>query len=192
MKRVEEMTIEEMEGYFGKVDRIVAFIGRSYRLFWPFDVFSPFSPTRFLLNCGVLATWGIAIMALLDRPPIEETALQLGQIWVSIGFLVLIIGFFERHIRIKIRYRRLMRQHQFGRVARVFSPSGKSDTIPEARKVDVHEMKHDHSHGDTATNTQTDTSPDKVRTVTGEIIAPEEDQDLVGIGIDILRKLFRK
>jgi len=57
MKRVEDMSVEEMEGYFKHVDKIVKIFGKSYRIFWPFNIFSPFSPTRIILNFGVLFTW---------------------------------------------------------------------------------------------------------------------------------------
>lgn len=191
MKRVDEMSIEEMEGYFGKVDRVVRIFGRSYRLFWPFKIFSPFSPARFLLNIGVLATWVIAINALITRPSIEEFAIPLAQTWSVILILVFLIGVVERHVRIRIRYRRLMRQHRFGQVARVFSPGGQSNTIPEARKVDMRKPPPKKDAPGTP-STPTDSTKEPVRTLTPEIVNTDEDRDLVEIGMDILRKMFKQ
>ncbi len=132
MKRVEDMSVEEMEGYFKHVDKIVKIFGKSYRIFWPFNIFSPFSPTRIILNFGVLFTWiYILEWAMSQGDDLTVLGEGLARLWTVILSSTFLIGLLERHFRIKIRYRVLTRQGFFNRI--VYPSYAHSSRSPPAR-----------------------------------------------------------
>ena len=122
MKKVEELSMDQIESYLARVGRVKQFIGRGYRLFWPFGTWSPFSPVRLFLNLSILVSWGILLYWLALRPSSEmELLVQLGWMWAVVLGVTLILGLVERHFRIKSRFRALTRDER----ASVFHPPAK-------------------------------------------------------------------
>ncbi|MCK4613708.1 MAG: hypothetical protein KAU14_02805 [Thermoplasmata archaeon] len=106
MKKVEEMSIENMQRYFRGIERLKRSFGRSYRLFWPLRTLSPFSPTRITLNIGVLLSWLFLISWLIFKADsLEGLVFLLAKLWAVVIVISIIIGLFERHFNIKRRYR---------------------------------------------------------------------------------------
>ena len=118
------MSIEEMENYFGFVDGFFKFFGKTYRLFWPFPVFSPFSPMRIILNIGVLFSWFFVVgWLVMERGLDEELGMFMARFWAVILFSAFVIGIFERHYRIKFRYRLMKAQRMYNRATHPFGGS---------------------------------------------------------------------
>lgn len=108
MKKVEELTLNEIQTYLARVGRLKGAIGRGYKLFWPFNTWSPFSLARLILNVMVLVTWGLTVHWLTFRPSSQTDLLtQLGWMWAAVLAMTLLIALIERHFRIKSRYRAL-------------------------------------------------------------------------------------
>lgn len=108
MKKVNDMSVQDMEGYFRNVERLKRVFHRSYRIFWPFVTFSPFSPSRIVLNFGVMMSWVyLLIWAVQGASSPENLFSSLAGLWITVLVMYLLIGLIERHYRIKRRYRQL-------------------------------------------------------------------------------------
>ncbi len=107
MKKVDNMSIQDMESYFRNVERIKRVFHRSYRIFWPFNAFSPFSPSRIVLNFGVIMTWISIMIWAFQGGSQNDLISSLAGLWVIIMIIYLIIGLLERHYRITSRYRQM-------------------------------------------------------------------------------------
>ena len=113
MKRVEALSVEEMEAYLARMERLKKTVGGFYRIFWPFRTWSPFSPTKLVLNLVTLISWTILVFWLAFRPYSEQSLLIIfGQLWAVTLLFCLVLGLAERHYRIKIRYRAMTARHQ--------------------------------------------------------------------------------
>jgi hypothetical protein len=205
MKRVDDMTMEEMDRYFKRMDRIFHTIGSSYRIIWPFEVFSPLSPMRLVLNLGVILTWlTLIIWALTDLDSTASLEEGIFEIWIVTLPLAIIVGFFERHYRIKIRYHQLKSARRFHRmVPPIFGgqrPRSQNQHTPnnqshdkrkdQGQNRDRNPPKADHPPSGIPAQGAAQERPSEVKT--GEIIQPsDDDNDLLEIGLGILRKVFR-
>ncbi len=112
MKKVDKMSINDMERYFYRVDRLKATIGQGYRLFWPFNVLTPYvSPTAFILDLAVLMSWFTVLSWLLSGSSAiqEGLVLPLAWLWGTTLVICFFVGLVERHIRIRHRYLQLTR-----------------------------------------------------------------------------------
>ncbi len=106
MKKVDELSVGEMQRYLDRIGRIKKTIGGAYRLFWPFRTWSPFSPVRLFLNLMVLVSWGLVVHWAIVRPSSEmDLLVQLGWVWAAAVVISFILGLIERHFRIMSRYR---------------------------------------------------------------------------------------
>lgn len=114
MKRVDDMSVLEMQRYFERIDKVKSTVGKTYRLIWPLDGWDPyFSPVRLIFNLHVLASWLFVAYFLLTRPYSEETALlTLGRAWAYMLAFLFVLSIFERHYRIKSRYRQATRKRE--------------------------------------------------------------------------------
>ena len=204
MKRVDEMSIGEMERYFARIDRVKKAIGRGYRLVWPFPVLTPFSPARFLLNLGVILTWVHCIRALLSTPTLQEFAVPLARMWATVLCLTLITAALERHVRITSRYRSLMRQHRSGWFPRAATPttghgsrSGRNpedlsiiaEPVAPAVRKDGARPRGSAGSRDPSPG-QGSPSQEESRKVSAAPAGKVDDRNVVEIGIDIIKKLF--
>lgn len=177
MKRVDDMSMEEMEGYFKRVDKLFHIFGSSYRIVWPFHVFSPFSPTRILLNLGVVISWiNVIVWGATNRDSPDDLGRSLAGLWVVVLALCFVVGLLERHYRIKLRYHRLQKQRFVTRVAQPFmgrprpvedQPPKEAPAAPRMNGRPPHENPRENM----------DRSKD--------------DTDLVETGMRLLRKIFR-
>jgi len=172
MKKVEEMDIRDIESYLKKVDTLKHISGRSYRIFWPFRILSPFSPSRTLLNIGVLVTWLYLISFLIYRPSIEMPARAVAVLWAVILILFMIAVLIERHVKIRFRYRALQLSQQRTFWSRTQNPESSS--------------QHTQQSGQSTKSAETPQDAHSAQEA-----PPFSPLDLYAVGKDILRKLLK-
>jgi len=148
MKKVDDMSIEDMQNYLQFVDNLKRTFGGSYRIFWPFKPFIPFSPSKLMINIGVITSWYLLLFWIVAQPySTLSFAFILIRFWSVILVIDLFILLLERHSRIKRRYRSLTRSgawyniHNSGSTQRQDTASRTGPTTPpdsQPKEAEIH------------------------------------------------------